>query len=70
MSKYIEVEVDLDSFSDEDLIEEVIARKITGTGLAIDIEEQLTSIWMLRRVGKDYQQELDDLIYNVIGKIV
>lgn len=68
--KYVEVEVDLDEFSDADLIEEIKARNITGTGVAVDLEEQVTSIWMLRRLGKDYQKELEDLIYNVIGKIV
>ena len=67
---YMEVEINLEDFSDEELVEEIKARSIQSTGVAVGLEEQITSIWMLRRLGKDYQKELDELIYNVIGKIV
>jgi hypothetical protein len=30
----------------------------------------LEKIWMNRRTGKDYQSELNALIYGVLGKIV
>jgi hypothetical protein len=33
------------------------------------INAMVESIYQLRRTGKDYQKELDDLIYHVIGRI-
>jgi hypothetical protein len=30
----------------------------------------LETIWQKRRIGKDYQQELDGLIRGVLGKVV
>jgi len=43
-------------------------------GLAVgatgDGRELLTAIWLKRRQGQDYQAELDQLIYNGLGKIV
>lgn len=68
--KEIEVYVDLEDFQDDDLIEELARR---GKGLEIgswDSTELLTSIYEKRRLGKDYQQELDELIYQNIGRIV
>jgi hypothetical protein len=77
MSKYktvyteVEVEVDLTDFETEDLIEELEDRGqgMNGTGI-YDSKELVEQIWMLRRNGKDYQRQLDDLIYNVTGHIV
>jgi hypothetical protein len=67
---YMEVEINLEDFSDEELIEEIKHRKIKGTGIVHELEEQITSIWMKRRLGKDYQKEIDELIYNTIGKLI
>jgi hypothetical protein len=69
---YTEVEVDvtLDDFDDYDLIEELERR---GKGFEVDNNtptELVTSIYQKRRLGKDYQQELDELIYVAIGKII
>ena len=77
MSKYktvyteVEVEVDLTDFETEDLIEELEDRGqgMNGTGI-YDSKELVEQIWMLRRNGKDYQRQLDNLIYNVTGRIV
>ena len=78
MSKYktvyteVEVEVDLTDFETEDLIEELEDRGESmdkGTGI-YDSKELVEQIWMLRRNGKDYQHQLDNLIYNVTGRIV
>ena len=67
----VEVEVDLTDFETEDLIEELEDRGqgMNGTGI-YDSKELVEQIWMLRRNGKDYQRQLDDLIYNVTGRIV
>ena len=78
MSKYktvytkVEVEVDLTDFETEDLIEELEDRgESIGNGTGVyDSKELLEQIWMLRRNGKDYQRQLDNLIYNVTGRIV
>lgn len=64
----VEVDVELDDFSDDDLIEELESR-------GFDVRSQtptelITKIYELRRLGRDYQQELTELIYASIGKIV
>jgi predicted Zn-dependent protease with MMP-like domain len=76
MSKYktiyteVEVEVDISDFDTEDLIEELEDRdELPSRGL-FNGNELVEQIWMLRRNGKDYQRQLDDLIYNVTGRIV
>jgi len=68
--KEIQIDVELDDFSDNDLLEEIERR---GKGLEIgswSSTELLTSIYEKRRLGKDYQQELDELIYQNLGRIV
>ena len=65
MYKTIEVDVDLSDFDTEDLIEEL---ELRGKELAVD--NLIEKIWILRREGRDYQTELDQLIYKTLGKIV
>ena len=71
--KEVEVDIDLSDFETDDLIEELEERgelsSRTGPG-PYDSKELVEQIWMLRRNGKDYQRQLDDLIYNVTGRIV
>jgi hypothetical protein len=76
MAKYktvyteVEVEVDLTDFETEDLIEELEDRdELPSRGL-FNTNELVEQIWMLRRNGQDYQRQLDNLIYNVTGRIV
>lgn len=67
---YVEVEVDLTDFDTDDLIEELESR---GKGMEVSSQtgtELLTSIYQKRRLGQDYQRELDELIYVGIGRIV
>jgi hypothetical protein len=66
----VQVDVDLDDFDDEDLIEELENR---GKGFEVASRngtEIVRSIYEKRRLGQDYQRELDDLIYMAIGKVV
>ena len=66
----VEVDVDLDDFDTDDLIEELERR---GRGVEINENEGrelLLDIWQKKRLGKDYQTELDNLIYTVIGKVI
>ena len=66
----VEVDVDLDDFDTEDLVEELERR---GRGLEIvdtSGTELVEKIFELRRVGKNFDKELDQLIYVVTGRIL
>lgn len=67
--KEVEVEVDLDDFDTDELIEE-LERRGTGTVEYGNGTEVLQSIYEKRRMNEDYQQELDQLIWLGLGKIV
>lgn len=67
---YVEVEVSLEDFADEDLIEELEKRGLGMEVASPSGTELLTAIYEKRRLGQDYQRELDELIYVSIGKIV
>jgi hypothetical protein len=69
MYKEVEVDVDLSDFETDDLIEELEGRG-AGTGEYGDGKELLQVIYEKRRVGKDYQTELEALIYLGLGKII
>jgi hypothetical protein len=75
MSKYktvyteVEVEVSLEDFDTSDLIEELENRGSGNVDYG-DGRELLEKIYLLRREGKDYQSELDALIYSGLGRIV
>ena len=77
MSRYVTVSTDVDVYLDEidtdDLIEELERRGRDYNTNGVDADEMrelLEKIWYNRRIGKDYQSELDKLIYGVLGKIV
>ena len=65
----VEVDVDLSDFETDDLIEELESRRsgVTDQG---DGKEVLNAIYEKRRLGRDYQAELDQLIWLGLGKIV
>jgi len=68
----VEVDVDLSDFETDDLIEELEERGQSmgnGTG-PYDSKELVEQIWMRRRNGQDYNYLLDQLIYNVTGRII
>ena len=65
----VEVDVDLDDFDDQDLIDE-LERRGRGFDVAGQSPTELVDrIHQLRRNGGDYQRELDELIYVTIGRI-
>jgi hypothetical protein len=77
MGRYItvtaDVEVDLSDIDTDDLIDELETRGRDYNTRGVDADEMrnlLEIIWLNRRTGKDYQNELDKLIYGVLGKIV
>jgi hypothetical protein len=65
----VEVDVDISDFETDDLIDELERR-----GSAImdhgDGKEMLRIIYEKRRLGKDYQAELDQLLYIGLGKVL
>jgi hypothetical protein len=65
---YIEIDVELNDFSDDDIREEAIARNLFGSDYGIN--RLITELYQKRRLGKDYQAELDKIIYETIGKII
>ena len=66
----VEVDVSLEDFDDDDLIDEMDRRGLGAEVADSTATEIITSIWLKRRLGKDYQSELDQLIYQVTGKII
>ena len=69
MYKEVEVDVDLSDFETDDLIEELESRG-AGTGEFGDGKELLQVIYEKRRLGQDYQTELDQLIWLGLGRVL
>lgn len=55
---------DITDFDTDELIDEL---QIRGE---FDAKEKVRLIHTKRRLGQDYQKELDDLIYQILGVIV
>lgn len=67
----VEVDVDISEFDTDDLIEELESRGSLIAEGNPDAKELVETIWLKRRMGNhDYQTELDQLIYKVLGKII
>jgi hypothetical protein len=69
MYKEVEVDVDLSDFETDDLIEELESRG-AGTGEFGDGKDILMAIYEKRRMGQSYQQELDQLIWLGLGRVI
>lgn len=67
VSTWVDVEVDLEDIDTDDLEEELASR---GKTMSFDNMCLLDVIWQKRRTNQDYQAELDQLIYNELGKII
>lgn len=65
----VEVDVDISEFDTDDLIEELESRG-HGASEFGDGKAFLEAIYLKRRLGLDYQRELDQLIWLGLGKIV
>jgi hypothetical protein len=73
VNTYIEVDDVLDELSDVELIDELKRRGTDYNTNHVDGDEMRTVLQTLyekRRLGKDYQAELDHLIYSILGKVV
>lgn len=67
--KEVEVDIDLDDFDTDELIEE-LERRGCGTVDYGDGKEVLRIIYEKRRLKQDYQAELDQLIWMGLGRIL
>ena len=69
----VDVDVDLDDFSDEELIDHLESKGfIVGDAISspgVDMVEIVEVLYQQRRTGQDYQKTLDELIYHTLGKI-
>jgi hypothetical protein len=65
----VDVDVDLSDFDTEELIDELESRgEFVGDNSGNSA--LVTAIYEKRRLGQDYQTELDTLIYEVTGRIL
>ena len=69
MYKEVEVDVDLSDFDTEDLIEELESRG-AGSGEFGDGKDILQVIYEKRRLGQNYQPELEQLIWLGLGRVI
>lgn len=68
---YVEVDISLDEFSDEDLLEELERRNIyKDDNTDQSVKYLIEKIYLKRMFGLDFLKEVDDLIYQIIGRIV
>ena len=76
---YVNVDVDVDveeilrGLDDDELIDELERRGKDFNTQFVDGDEarnQLEKIWLLRRLGKDFDKELDHFLYYVLGKAI
>lgn len=65
----VEVDVNLSDFETDDLIEELESR-VGGNGEFGDGKDILQTIYEKRRLGQDYQPELEQLIWLGLGKVI
>ena len=66
----VEVEVDLESFDTDDLLEELELRGSLPPEADINAKELVEQMYYLHRQGKDCTPMLDQLFYSVLGRIV
>ena len=66
----VEVDVSLEDFETADLLDEIERRGLGAEVNDSTATEIITTIWQKRRLGQDYQKELDQLIYQTIGRVI
>lgn len=68
--KEVEVDVELDDFEDDELIDEMTRRGLGAEVNSSTASELIHEIYQKRRLGKDFESELDQLLYQVTGRAV
>jgi len=67
---HVEVDVELNDFDTEDLVEELESRGALPVDADANAKEIVEQMYQLRRLGRQYDHLLDRLFYSVLGKIV
>lgn len=68
---YTEVEVDLDEFDDDELLDEIERRNLSvGDASPDEARRLLEDIYYKRVMNKDFAAELDRYFYLTLGRIV
>jgi hypothetical protein len=67
---YVNVEVDLCDFDTADLVDELESRGGTELAISDELHTIIRNLYEKRRLGKDYQSELDQLIYLTLNKFI
>jgi hypothetical protein len=68
VEKWIDVEVDLEDFDDEDIIDEMERRNLNMRGECGD--ELINKIFHARRQGQPYEHLLDQFLYEKTGRAI
>lgn len=69
----VEVDVDLSDFDDDDLINEIKTRGLEdmlGLTIAPDLHDLIERIYYLHRSNQTFDNELKQLFYSTLGRIV
>lgn len=68
---YVNVHVDAEDFDDEDLIEELESRGYSVNQEASgEASHHIMGIYLHRRLGLPYDDLVDKMIYEVLGKVI
>jgi hypothetical protein len=65
----VEVDVDLDDFDTDDLVDELERRGKLPVESSDDAKETVEQIYYLRRQGHPWEHLMDRLIYQVLGRV-
>jgi hypothetical protein len=65
----VEVDVDLNDFDTDDLLEELERRGSLPVESNINAKDLVEQIYYLRRQGQAYEHLLDGLIYAALGRV-
>ena len=66
----VEVDVDLEEFDTDDLLEELDLRGALPPEGNVNAKELVEQMYYLHRQGQDCTHMLDQLFYSVLGRIV
>ena len=66
----VEVDVDLESFDTDDLLEELELRGSLSPEGNVNAKELVEQMYYLHRQGRDCTHMLDPLFYSVLGRII
>jgi hypothetical protein len=67
VSQEVDVDIDMEDFDTAELVQELERRGAGATDYGDD-KDILRAIYEKRRLGKDYQADLDQLIWMSLGK--